>query len=805
MQDNKIDEITGLPTRILDAYQKNTGAKDITDNRQGLFNTAEPGGESDSSFQSLDFENLDSYTKRGFNPIYGADNSDLRAQRQDITDKWANGIVKGVGTALTSATESTAGLLYGLGAAIGTIGSDKSAINALYDNDFSRTLDSFNKQLAEAMPNYYRTNEENRSLLGSLGTANFWSDKFLNGAGYAAGAMVTGLGLAKLNMFGKLAGAGKLVGLSEEAIKADVALTKLANSVKFANRAEFAFNSVLMSTGESAAEARQAKDETKQRLLNDILKSGRQPTQEELKEIEDLSDAAGNTAYGLNLIITGGTNALQFGKMLGGGYNANKLALNDVRKKVTKEGVEELGEDGLSILEGVTKTVGKERAKKFGIGFLEEGGQEGLQSSTQFAVSDYYGRKFDKDNPNHDLFTSGIEGLVNTLTTKQGWESILLGGLLGGPMGLHGVAKETKDSNDRTAKAVELINNSSVLGGLKNKVENSIQEASYQKAKDAALERGDIAEYKNLEFQERKSYIKKVIESGGFDLLMDKLESTKGMAPAEFKKAFGIKEDYKLNPKSTIGDTEADVHNHIDEIKKKAVKLKDTYDKIQLAFPFKGSTKEELLSHKILTETLWNASTNIDNIDDREKQIAQHISELTNGTVNVFTGVNQLALREEFGDKYQEEFDKRFEANLKNITNPLIKNEVIAAKKDIDKLAKEREHYIDSYNKLVNSKEEVKKIEAKLEEQIKEIQKQELKKKAKLDEFQEGDFADVEVPISKNGVETGETRKFRGQVRKNNKGQLVVYDSNLQNDHPLSNLIDLHEAGKGSLKRITKR
>jgi len=295
-----------------------------------------------------------------------------RAQQQGVLDKWGNGIVKATGIAGTSALESTAGLLYGLGSAVNNKDASK-----LYDNDFTRSLDEFNDYLSKAMPNYHTKAEEDYNLLQKLGTANFWSESALSGAGYMAGAIATGYGLGKFASIAKLARSGKAI---NEAALLSGSFSKLNNSaklVRIADAVDFGKNAVLMSAGESGIEARQILDGTKRDLIQQYkdLHNGQEPDGDILKYIDQQAKSAGNFGYAANLAITGTTNALLFPKLLSQGYGANKMKLNNI----SFDGAKYIAEN-----ESLLKGVSKEGIK----GSLEEGGQELSQLLTQKVLTD---------------------------------------------------------------------------------------------------------------------------------------------------------------------------------------------------------------------------------------------------------------------------------------------------------------------------------------------------------------------------------------------------------------------------------
>ena len=132
------------------------------------------------------------------NTIYGTSLNEGRAAAQTTGDKWASGIYKGV-TTFATATGETAGVVAGGIAALGM-----TALGNPWDSDtvFKNPIVSYfadlNDRIAELNPNYYSEAEHNASVLSNMATANFWSDKVMNGIGFMASAILTAGGAAKI-------------------------------------------------------------------------------------------------------------------------------------------------------------------------------------------------------------------------------------------------------------------------------------------------------------------------------------------------------------------------------------------------------------------------------------------------------------------------------------------------------------------------------------------------------------------------------------------------------------------------------
>lgn len=112
---------------------------------------------------------------------------DLRGDRQSWYTKIGAGLAKGVILAGTTFLNGTIGLVIGAAEAIAR--GDRSG---LWDDVFSRALQSVNEWAEQVMPNYYSYNERNSPWYENIFTANFLGDKFIKNLGFSIGALYSG-------------------------------------------------------------------------------------------------------------------------------------------------------------------------------------------------------------------------------------------------------------------------------------------------------------------------------------------------------------------------------------------------------------------------------------------------------------------------------------------------------------------------------------------------------------------------------------------------------------------------------------
>ena len=113
--------------------------------------------------------------------------NDIRAENQPWYAQIGAGLAKGVVLAGTTFLDGTLGLILG-----GTEAIAKGDVSRLWDNDFSRAMQSVNEWSEEVMPNYYSREELEEPWYKNIFTANWLGDKFLKNLGFSVGAIYSG-------------------------------------------------------------------------------------------------------------------------------------------------------------------------------------------------------------------------------------------------------------------------------------------------------------------------------------------------------------------------------------------------------------------------------------------------------------------------------------------------------------------------------------------------------------------------------------------------------------------------------------
>lgn len=148
---------------------------------------------------------------------------DYRAEAQPWYAQIGAGLAKGVILAGTTFLDGTIGLLVGVGEAI-----NRGDISGLWDNDFSRAMQSVNEWSEEVMPNYYSYNEQNSPWYENIFTANFIGDKFIKNLGFSVGALYSG-GVTSAGL--KLTKLPQLIGAITKSAKAPAVVSTLVGAI----------------------------------------------------------------------------------------------------------------------------------------------------------------------------------------------------------------------------------------------------------------------------------------------------------------------------------------------------------------------------------------------------------------------------------------------------------------------------------------------------------------------------------------------------------------------------------------------
>lgn len=592
------------------------------------------------------------YTGNRYNSSFPyMDVEESAAQQQSGWDQLANGFGKMIGTAGSTFLNGTVGTLTGIGSMI-----INQRFASFYDNPVNRQLDEFNKSMEDYLPNYYTNSEKDASWYSTKNilTANFWSDKVLKNLGFSIGAIGAGVAwggvFSNIGLTNRLVQAGK--GLETvEAVETAIlnapkagkfgAISQTLNSLSNAylkpigasvlKNADRTLISVMGSMGEAGIESLQNMNEVRSSMINDYInKYGVAPNEDEISKINQYAEKVGNFTWGMNVALLSATNYIQLPKILGSSMTAEKRAMNSVVKEDLKKGA--------TITEQVSNKFTKSKlsgvgnvVKSYGGAIIPEAFEEGSQFAIQIGVNSYFSRAYDTNKDVTDFFSnlSGAfgevlgEGVHKALNTKEGLESILIGGLSGGiqssisPFG-NNIVKEigftgtggSKGKNTDTA--VDQLNKSNLFKVLQDGVKYASIAINSQKLRNQAIQNNDTASEKDYEKDYALAYVIPRVKYGKADSIENELELYKTQASTE--EGF---QELKSTGVIAENETREKFLTRLSEIQKTADQVSKTYDLVNDKYSNLIDEKGERAYPDEVIDKLVYASAKIVDYDSR--------------------------------------------------------------------------------------------------------------------------------------------------------------------------------------------
>jgi len=613
-------------------------------------------------------EPLSNYVDYGvpLNPF--SDWNDMRARNQGTMQKIGYGTIKAVGTFTGAVAENTLGIFAGLGSMM--MGGSYA------DNIVGNTVDSTNEWLAENLPHYQTAQELERkqsgSTLGALGTANFWTDTFLNGIAYSLGSAATieltgGSGLlgkgiqAGGKALGALGAASKIQKLTStgealkniynvsKMIKTGTKLTgdisKFATIGKVLNAVNHLEMSAMMSLAEASVEAREKSKMFTEEMYaawegrpeNYGKSAETDMSAEEKKAIFESAKGVENFTFGWNMPILMGTNALMFGSMIRG--KAGKSFSKGITEKVVSDGEKYVTKLPKSM-------VGKafSKASRTVSPILKDGitemVQEGAQTMIGSTAVEYFKNKFNTGS--EDMSGAMIKGMMDTYGTSEGVESMLTGFLVGAIMGGAGSIGGSESKN-RKAKGVNTANLLSIAnsGSFTNIVAGAEQNLEINNFMQAIQKANAVGNYKaaeELRLNLIASRAMKLKNLDALDLAMTELDDLGAMSEKDFMERTGYDTSKTLLEQTGMASHKAiveDIKNDINDLAKTSDKLDNILSLVDPRTKGIGrlfTSKEDLQIEK--QQELYNQRLkgilmqNMVSIKSRDREIDDAITDL---------------------------------------------------------------------------------------------------------------------------------------------------------------------------------
>lgn len=386
-------------------------------------------------------------------------NEDRLGKEQSWYEQAGYGLLKNFRKMGNYALDSIVGTVYGA-----VEGISAGSFNKVWDNEFSKNMDDWNKQLDYKLPNYYTDEQKNRGLLSSMLTTNFLFNDVAGGLAFVGGAILPdvavgiisgGTAAPKIGLdFAKLGGKIGLKSGAKTLYKAEKIANKVDDAIRYSkgrdvirqlNRkiyGETAGNVVSTagflirsSNFEAGMEARQNFHDAVDNYIGSFEeKNGRQPTNQELNSFMNDARSAANGVYGANMAILSLSNAAMFGKT----FDINVLP--GARKSVGNFFNRAIGLGVNTAADGTRVRQQANRMQKIAgntFKLLEKPAieglyEEGFQGVAGKTMQNYLESQYDpKSNGGESLFASMSDAFSEQYGTKEGWKEMGIGMLIG--------------------------------------------------------------------------------------------------------------------------------------------------------------------------------------------------------------------------------------------------------------------------------------------------------------------------------------------------------------------------------------
>lgn len=395
--------------------------------------------------------------------IPGVDNDTRLSRSQGRTEKWMRGLGKFVGKAA----------LYGLGGVIQPFygiyaGVSRGNFNAVFDNDFTRWLDDQDKKMDYGLAHYYNREERDMNFLQSMTTANFWSNDFLSGLAFTAGAMLSsavysGAGLMNLARTGARAGVA-LARIGKAASDTKKAFGVYLRAARTGRRIGKGLDTLAFlgtsTSWEASVEARSMLMEAEENFRQSYRNAyGREVPYEELMKFRADNANAANAVFAANVGILSLSNIAMFGDMFGMDLGVDKF----IKRNIFGVGAERMDNGTLRAI--TPKKWQKIAGNTFNIikrpvseGLYEEGLQGVASKSAEDWVESRYNPMAIRQNIGY--MEAIKNGFKETYGSSQGWKEIGIGMIIGSVMGgkTFGGIREWSQDMSRNKGMVEAYN-----------------------------------------------------------------------------------------------------------------------------------------------------------------------------------------------------------------------------------------------------------------------------------------------------------------------------------------------------------
>jgi hypothetical protein len=599
--------------------------------------STKPGGSIMRTLSEVSSNRYDNFVPGDYN------NEDAYAQNQSWTSKMINGVGKGLLLTGTTFLQGTVGMVNGLV----QWGKD-GRFASFYDNDFNRNLDEVIRKAEDVAPNFYTDVEKNASWYSPdyFLTGNFLWDGVVKNMGFAAGAYLTGgVYSAGLKGLAALPGASRLLSMgkvAEAVAKSEEMLLKLDKGTEAYGKIKALSDSYLRTynildkghravvaglstSGEAGFEAFQNLNTFRNQKIQEFKdkNNGLEPKGADLDNINRSADSVGNASFLGNVALLSATNYIQFPKILGSSYKAEKGIINNVTRGIGDITTDAAGKFVAKTPKNkVLNTINKIRPYTFS---ASEGFEEGAQFSIGVGVNDYYNKKYNNEPTSWlDALSTGItEGFLS----DEGAKNVLIGGLSGAIMMGKSKFQEGRETSKNTAEAITQFNNYQLSDFTKETKDSVNRGTVLQEEREQLLKEGNITESKDKETDYIINYLTPRIKFGRFDLVKAEIDDYRTLASTNDGFNELVKEE-----KALPTDTREAFLDRLNKFEQTANNVKSLYQTLNLRYSGLANADGTPMYPTSVIDKMLYATTKI---SDYEQRIPELTSQLIGSVDNI--------------------------------------------------------------------------------------------------------------------------------------------------------------------------
>ena len=642
----------------------------------------------------------DSMFDEGITSASQLDNlANTRGELQPWYAQIGAGLAKGVVLAGTTFLDGTVGLVVGAGQAIA-----EGRASALWDNPFSKAMQSINEWSEEVLPNYYTDAERNRPWYENIFTANFLGDKFIKnlgftvGAFYSGGVTAAGLKATKLpQIIGAIAKSSKAPAIVTSGVGATISAVNEGRIEALNNSKDWFELQKAQLDDKHNARLQAIEQFAGTEMYNQLVMQENANYEDTLGKLTEDRLKMGNADLLMNIPILTASNLIQFGRMYANGFKTARKATNIVGKageyatgRTTGKGI---AKAALSPLSEGLEEISQGAASRISGNYYEDD------------VNNFYKAKIDPQAEQETLswMKSFAQGINETVNDGSSWEEFFIGtltGALGMPRfrgirssegrlqspitlegGTIGEFREYRDKMKRESDIANYMNERVQSPEFRNYYQGLIRHNKYQNDMNQAVEANDEFEFKNAEHAQLVSDIAMFDNAGkledlttlinsAYDISDENLASiventTSTITDENGKEAkVGPFIDKNGNPMYSTPDGKQEMINKLTQTKDEMLNTITNYIKIKDDIDIRTGQQ---LNDEQLEELTWLKSQ-IGNWQDRATQLSSEVKP-TIGTV--LGSMSQLANMYN-SIKYEE---GKSHAGLTDLYNSADKNE----------------------------------------------------------------------------------------------------------------------------------